>query len=145
MNNKMKLLKVKNKTLLITGKDYFLEGDMAIRKIKANYAVEDGTFLIITKRSKRLFYFMLSALFLFIFAIAFLNTVELPIIIVCSLLGALLISQLVGGKEVRKVPLADLVEIKRYVWPPKVTVILDDERAKMGKPNTPPLKGGKTT
>lgn len=120
-------------------------GKMAIRRIKANYAVEDEGFLIITKRSRRLLYFILSALILIIIGLMFIENIRPLFIILCSLLLAAIISQADTGKEVRKVPLADLVEIKRYVWPPKVTVVLDDERAKMGKPGIPPLKGKKAS
>jgi hypothetical protein len=42
---------------------------------------------------------------------------------------------LAPGKVLRDIPLVDLVEIKRYAGEDKVTVVLDDERAKRNQLN----------
>lgn len=47
-----------------------------------------------------------------------------------SILGFVLGLLLAPGKVVREIPSVDLVEIKRYDYKNRVTVVLDDERTK---------------
>ena len=117
--------------------------DMAIRRIKAHYAIEDGDILKITNKSNRMAHLMFAVLLATIVVLIGLSNVDwlLQILIVAI---AALVGFCTGSSGIeREVPRADLVEIKRYNWPPRVTVILDDERAKMAKPPPQPPKKDK--
>ena len=107
---------------------------MAIRRIKADIATNDGDYIRIERRSRRgaglLIGTATGLLIWFLYynlGMTFPNK-EFGFILIVS------ISATVGffsdeGKVVRNVPTIDLVAIKRYSWPPRVTVIIDDERS----------------
>ena len=114
------------------------ENDMAIRRIKAHYAIEDGDILKIINKPNRFAYFAFAVFFALIVVV--LGASQLGVLLqVTIVLVAALIGFLSGSSGIeREVPRADLVEVKRYKWPPRVTVVLDDERAKMAKPPVHP-------
>lgn len=113
---------------------------MAIRRIKAHYAIEDGDILKIINKSNRVAYLMFAVLLAMIIVLIGLSNIGLLLQILIVAIAAL-VGFCTGSSGIeREVPRADLVEIKRYNWPPRVTVILDDERAKMAKPPPQPPK-----
>jgi len=108
---------------------------VAIRKIKANSATEDGDYIKIEDHSTRPFGALAGALvgvFVALIAVEYFQiyndeALTLVIFIVCVLtvLGILL----GRNRIVRRVPKSDLVEIKKKSHN-QVTVVLDDERVK---------------
>ena len=112
---------------------------MPIRRIKAHYATEEGDKVIIITESNRLS----CVAFCLLIATITIYVVDQPVTALFSitaLLIGLVIGLMLGNSKVeREVPRADLVEIKRYDWPKRVTVVLDDERSLMRKSN-PPVK-----
>lgn len=111
---------------------------MSIRRIKAHYAIEEGDIVKIINKPNRLIYLFFAVLLAMFVVVTFLSTaagaIQLMFFITIIVIGFLSGS---SGIE-RKVPRADVVEIKRYHWPPRVTVVLDDERARMAR--MPPPK-----
>ena len=111
---------------------------MPIRRIKAHYAIEEGDTLRIITKSNRVSSVIISIVLAIIVSLIALTNMsyisQLVFIILAGGAGFLVGS----GRIEREVPRVDLVEIKRYNWPPRVTVILDDERARMARPVQPP-------
>ena len=108
---------------------------MAIRKIKAHVAIEDGEFIRLEKKSGRFSGLMMGGAFglaLGIMLAVFIGLPQFVSITACLLLGSTIGAAISPGKEVLLVPKTDLVEIKRYVSG-HVTVLLDDERVKLRK------------
>ena len=107
---------------------------MAIRKIKAHEAVEDGDFIRIRRRSSRLLGALIGCIIGCVIT-AFLK-LELEFfrddffdkLFIVSSIFAIVGLALSKGEEVRRVPKIDLVEIKKYSSG-HVTVVLDDERS----------------
>ena len=113
---------------------------MAIRRIKAHYAIEEGDILKVINKSNRMAYFIVAVLMGMALVILLLPK-ENWLVQIMIIMGAALLGFLCGDSGIeREVPRVDLVEVKRYHWPPRVTVVLDDERAKMAKPPPQPPK-----
>lgn len=111
---------------------------MSIRKIKANTAEIEGDYVKVETYSKRLTTFLKT--FLVLSLICFITffalpTINLLVAIVSTLGVSILAAALAPGRVLRDIPLVDLVEIKRYQGKNKVTVVLDDERAKRNQQN----------
>ena len=107
---------------------------MYIRKIKANIAMEEGDYIRIEQYSTRFTFMLVGAIIGVVLGIAYVMSLtdvsnEPTIITISTLFFAVLGLILSQGKEVRRVPKADLVEIKEYDNE-HVTVVLDDERVK---------------
>ncbi|RVU85989.1 hypothetical protein EOL70_00625 [Leucothrix sargassi] len=113
---------------------------MPIRRIKAHRAVQEGDKVKITTESDRLPCIIICLLIAFV-AIFFINKPDEPLLNLGVLGMGFLLGLLFGSSQVdREVPLADVVEIKRYDWPERVTVVLDDERSRMARPGGQPPK-----
>ena len=115
---------------------------MSIRRIKAHTAEEEGSYIKIVKYSRRgsgliigtIIGFFGSLVLLAMSDAAFSPEANFFIVVAASIMCAIYGASVAGGREERQVPKADLVEIKRYIWPERVTVVLDDERGKTPKP-----------
>ena len=96
---------------------------MAIRRIKAHTASEEGQYIKIEKQSMRLFGLILGACIGFFLGMFFLVISEITlapefhfiVVVSSSVFFAVLGASMAGGHEVRLVPKADLVEIQRYI------------------------------
>ena len=103
---------------------------MTIRKIKANKAQEEGDYIRIELYSTRPICMVLGALIGFFLGLLLSESNNEITLTILSTIALAFIGALCGhGKEVRRVPKADLVEIKQYSSG-HVTVVLDDERVK---------------
>lgn len=112
---------------------------MGIRKIKAHEAFVEGEFVKVVKRSRRKLGLVIGTILGFLGGMWLADNIAelqqyraisvISVSIFCGFLGILLFS----GEEVRRIPKADLVEIKTYTWPTGVTVVLDDERTTRGR------------
>ncbi|PWQ99540.1 hypothetical protein [Leucothrix arctica] len=111
---------------------------MPIRRIKAHYAIEEGDTLRIITKSNRVSSVMIAIFLAIIVSLIALSNMSYIAQLVFILLAGATGFLLGSGRIEREVPRVDIVEIKRYNWPPRVTVILDDERARMARPVQPP-------
>ena len=110
---------------------------MTIRRIKADAATEDGDYIRIERRSRRGFTTLVGVLlgvlicwFISVLGYIYPNQeIVLLIVVIMSMVAGFFLDE---GQVVRRVPKIDLVEIKRYAWPPGVTVVFDDERIMRG-------------
>ena len=111
---------------------------MPIRRIKAHQAIEEGNKVKIITESDRLSCVIVCVIMALFISLKLGESLTSEFNLF-AVLAAIALGALVGSSEIeREVPLADLVEIKRYDWPKRVTVILDDERSRMGRPNPSP-------
>lgn len=108
--------------------------EVGIRRIKAHEAVIDGEFVRIIKYSTRKLGFLIGMVFGFPVSLAlvdsFVSSWQATVIFVAggTFMCGCLCALICNGTVVRRIPKADLVEIKKYTWPAGVTVVLDDER-----------------
>jgi len=102
---------------------------MAIRKIKAHRATREGEYVVIETYSNRWMYMTAGAV---------MGVCTGAVVGGGSPFVPLLTGSVVGSfygepGDTRYVPVADIVEIKKYPFR-RVTVVLDDERVKRGLP-----------
>lgn len=112
---------------------------MSIRKIKANKAEIEGDYVKVETHSQRLITFVTTFIILAVVCIFIALVFSKAGILIGGLAASIGIATLVAafapGQILRDIPLVDLVEIKRYQGKDKVTVVLDDERAKRNQQN----------
>lgn len=113
---------------------------MSIRRIKANKAEIDGDYVKVETFSQRpiVFFTTLISLLIIYAVVIDLNRQDpehLFFSTLAILFASIIMTALAPGKVLRDIPLVDLVEIKRYAGEDKVTVVLDDERAKRNQLN----------
>lgn len=107
---------------------------MSIRKIKAHKAQVNDEYISIETRSYKTIGAMVGCftglLFGGILSQGQPGETMLVSIIIGGISGLFLGALTAPGKVIREIPSVDLVEIKRYDYKDKVTVVLDDERTK---------------
>ncbi len=105
---------------------------MSIRKIKAHRAKVNDDYLSVETKSYKAFGGIFGAIIGLIvgWALGDGHSGQFVFIIISGIAGFVLGLLSAPGKVVREIPSVDLVEIKRYDYKGRVTVVLDDERTK---------------